>query len=308
MPRDCPLVEVTQKTIRGRFLLRPSKDFNEIFLGCLGRAQRLYPVEIMGVVCLSNHYHLLLRVEPERCLSEFMWYLNTNLAKEVNRLRRTSGPLWARRFHHAPVVDEASQVKRFRYLLSHGVKEHLVKRCRHWPGVHLAKPLLDGERGKLHGFWFNRTREYNAKLRGEKPDKYDFAEEVTVELSKLPCMKDLSDEQYRRWVKEQVHDIETTCEAEREREGLEVLGAQQVRRADPFDVPKKMKKSPAPRVHAATKAARKAFYEAYSWFLAAYREAAEKLKAGVVDVVFPEGCFPPAMPYVPYEGLGPRPP
>ncbi|MEA2605230.1 MAG: hypothetical protein QOF89_6222 [Acidobacteriota bacterium] len=37
---------------------------------------------------------------------------------------------------------------------------------------------------------------------------------------------------------------------------------------------------PAPLVHAAAKAARKAFYDAYAWFVAAFRKAAEKLRQG----------------------------
>lgn len=37
---------------------------------------------------------------------------------------------------------------------------------------------------------------------------------------------------------------------------------------------------------------------AYAWFVAAYLAAAEKLRAGVRDVVFPRGSFPPALPFV----------
>jgi len=38
--------------------------------------------------------------------------------------------------------------------------------------------------------------------------------------------------------------------------------------------------------------------EAYSTFLAAFREAAEKLKAGDRAARFPLGSFPPALPFV----------
>ena len=37
---------------------------------------------------------------------------------------------------------------------------------------------------------------------------------------------------------------------------------------------------------------------AYSELFAEYREAAEKLKAGERLVEFPEGCFPPGLPFV----------
>jgi hypothetical protein len=62
--------------------------------------------------------------------------------------------------------------------------------------------------------------------------------------------------------------------------------------------PKKIKKSPAPFFHALRKKVRKALWEAYGVFLAAYREAAERWRAGDRDVAFPTGSFPPPLPFV----------
>ncbi len=50
-------------------LLRPSSQHNEIILGVLGRAQRLYPLEIVAYVLASNHYHLVLHTETAKQLS-----------------------------------------------------------------------------------------------------------------------------------------------------------------------------------------------------------------------------------------------
>ncbi len=58
------------------------------------------------------------------------------------------------------------------------------------------------------------------------------------------------------------------------------------------------KKSPAPAVHAATRTDRRELRDAYFWFVAAYRAAAEKLRAGQRDAPFPLGCFPPPLPFV----------
>ncbi|HSK80543.1 MAG TPA: hypothetical protein VLQ45_29080, partial [Thermoanaerobaculia bacterium] len=61
----------------------------------------------------------------------------------------------------------------------------------------------------------------------------------------------------------------------------------------------RIKKSPAPFVHAATKAIRQFFWEGYALFVAAYRSAAERLMAGDSAPPFPIGCFfPPALPFV----------
>jgi hypothetical protein len=50
------LIDVTDRTIHGRYLLLPSPRLKKIVLGALGRAQRLHGVRIIGFACLSNHY------------------------------------------------------------------------------------------------------------------------------------------------------------------------------------------------------------------------------------------------------------
>jgi len=62
--------------------------------------------------------------------------------------------------------------------------------------------------------------------------------------------------------------------------------------------PERVKKSPAPLLHAASKAMRQIFYEGFALFVAAYRTAADKLKRGDPNPGFPRGCFPPALPFV----------
>ena len=67
---------------------------------------------------------------------------------------------------------------------------------------------------------------------------------------------------------------------------------------NPQSQPAKTKRSPAPAVHAATRAVRRELRNAYFGFVAAYRNAAEKLRAGNRNQPFPSGCFPPALPFV----------
>ena len=59
-----------------------------------------------------------------------------------------------------------------------------------------------------------------------------------------------------------------------------MLGPETILAKDPQHRPEKLAKSPAPFVHAASKAARLALYQSYSWFVAAFRKAAEKLRRG----------------------------
>ena len=120
----------------------------------------------------------------------------------------------------------------------------------------------------------------------------------TVTLSKIPCWAHLSDAQYRQRIASLQEEIEAEAAAAREAAGTQVLGVEKILAQDPLYRPKKLARSPAPLVHAATKAARKAFYEAYSWFVGAFRDAAEKLRRGDRSAPFPAGSFPPALPFV----------
>jgi hypothetical protein len=83
---------------------------------------------------------------------------------------------------------------------------------------------------------------------------------------------------------------------ERSRTARPVEGVESILTRDPQHRPAKLARSPAPLVHAATKAARKA--EMYAWFVAAFRSAAEKLKQGDREARFPAGSFPPGLPFV----------
>jgi hypothetical protein len=74
-------------------------------------------------------------IEDAEQLARFMQYVDGNVASEVGDLVDWPGAFWARRYTAIVVSDEdAAQVDRFRYILSHGVKENLVERVLDWPG------------------------------------------------------------------------------------------------------------------------------------------------------------------------------
>jgi REP element-mobilizing transposase RayT len=298
LPEQGSLVEITCRTVHSRFLLRPGPELNEIVAGVLGRAQRIHEVGIIGFAFVSNHFHLLLRVRDVEQMADFMEYFNSNLARKVGRLAGWGDKFFSRRYQAIPISNEDSaQIERLRYVLSHGVKERLVDRVLDWPGIHAARPLLTGE--PLEGWWFDRTKESAARRRGESFDRYKYATRETVVLEQLPCWAHLSPEEYRRRIAEMVAGIEAAAAAEREQTGLPVLGLKGIRAQRYHDRPGKPKKSPAPLFHAASRKVRQELYRAYGEFLGAFRDAAEKLRAGDRGALFPSGCFPPGLPFVP---------
>jgi len=297
IPEGGALVEVTCRTVQGRFLLKPTEELKSIVIGVLARAQELYPVEIHAFVFLSNHYHLLLSVEDALQLARFMNYLNSNLAREAGRLHGWREKFWGRRYQAIVISqEEAAQMGRLRYLLSHGCKEGLVARPQQWPGAHGVRALLEGL--PLQGLWFDRTQEYAARVRREKFHRLEYTTPEALRLEPLPCWRHLSGQRYRSRVAELITQIETETATRHATERTQPLGVKAILALNPHDRPRKLKKAPAPAFHAFTQAARRELIEAYGWFLGAYREAAEMLREGNLGTSFPEGSFPPRLPFV----------
>jgi REP-associated tyrosine transposase len=283
IPEGGALVEVTCRALHSRLLFRPSPLMNQIIIGTLARAKQRHQVQVCFFVGVSNHMHILLWVEDAQGLAKFMAYFQSKLAREVGRLTGWKEKIFGRRYQAIVVSDEeAAQIERLRYGLAHGAKEDLVERPRDWPGVHCVRALLEGE--VLEGLWFDRTQEYAARRRGEDFEPLQYATREVLELDPLPCWKHLTEEQRRARTAALVEDIESEVAARRKRTDAKPLGVAAVLAQNPLQRPKKTKKSPAPAFHAASKAVRRELWDAYALFVAAYRAAAEKLRAGARDV------------------------
>jgi hypothetical protein len=226
-----------------------------------------------------------------------MNYFNSNLAREAGRISGWKEKFWGRRYQAIVISEEeAAQADRLRYLLSHGCKEGLVARPQQWPGAHCVKALVTGQR--LQGLWFDRTLEYAARTQRQRFDRLEYATQETIQLEPLPCWRHLAKAIYRSQVGDLITEIETETASRHAREGTQPLGGAAILAQNPHDRPPRSKKAWAPAFHAATRAARRELAEAYRWFVGAYLEAAEKLRKGDLSASFPEGSFPPRLPFV----------
>ena len=302
-PRYLPpgkfLAEITQRCLLGHFLLKPSRRLNDLVAGVVAKAQERFPVEIVALAVPSNHYHLIATGTSQKELSGFMNFVASNVAKEAGKLYGWEGRFWEGRYDCTPITDEEEiQVARLKYLLSQGCKEDLVASPRHWPGLHCARALMTG--AGIRGVWVDRTAFHRARRKKgrEKLRPIDFEEEVLLEFAPLPCWAHLSSQEYQQRIRDLVEEIEQETAARHRREGTRIRGRRAVLRQDPLHRPKRRKRSRAPKVHAASRAARKKFMDAYRIFLGAYRVASERLRRGDSGIRFPEGCFPPYGPFV----------
>ena len=292
IPQRC-LVEITCRTMQGRFLLRPSKILRRRIIGVLSRAQELYGVEIHAFTFLSNHYHLLITVENAEVMARFMNYVQSNVAREAGRLAEWREKFWGRRYQAIVVTDEeAAQLERLEYVLAQGCKEGLVPKPQDWPGAQSTRALLSG-RNKIGGEWIDRTAQHRARQRGEDSSTVLFRERQAITLTPLPCMVSWRLEDRLEWFRERCRHIAEQLRGS----GRRPLGRESILKQDRHARPRAGVNSPAPLVHAATRRSARKFHAAYGHFLLVYRAACEKLPE-LGPVGFPRGCFRPALPFV----------
>ncbi len=293
------LVEVSCRCIGGRALLTPGPNpfkFNELVAGVIGRALEISPLDLCSAIVVSNHLHLLCVVHEQQTLTRFMAHFSCNLSKEIGRLRGWRGAMWERRYD-AIVVGREAEWARLKYSLSNGVKEGLVERATDWPGIHAGRYLVHGE--PLEGCWFNRSKEWAARNRGLDYGTYDFATRYAIKFAQLPAFRHLSPEEYQDRIAGLIQEIEE--EGERKRDGNSVAGVEKVLGLNPLEPPtRQTKRSPKPLFHYATREERDDFVDGFMAFLGRYRIASEAFRGGNLKAAgwFPEGCYPPALPFV----------
>jgi hypothetical protein len=287
-------VEITTRTIHGRYLLKPSRKSVEIIEGVLGRALDRSPdVELHGYWFLSNHFNLILTVPSVELMSQFMCFVNSNLARELGALHGWREKFWGRRYRAIEILDGISMVKRLAYLLAQGTKEGLVARPSEWPGANCLSGLTMGV--VREGVWFDRTREFRARKRGERPTSYRYSSLFTVPLTPLPCWKDLSVSDRQAKVLELVQDIERRAAEDNREKRRRPMGAKAILAQDPHDHPDRIAKSPAPFCHGTRKLERAVYVDLYFEFLRVYQDASARFRTGELTAAhdFPPGCFPP---------------
>lgn len=333
------VVETCTNTVNGLPLLRPSPEVNERIFGALGKAAEYYRVHIHGFGFLSTHYHLLYSVDDALQMSRFQSHLNSNMAREVGRLHGWRDKFWARPYRKMDIGDErADQRARLKYCLAQATQAGLVESPLDWPAPTAAQALLHDD--PVVGYWFNRTKEYNARRSDVDYAKYDFATRYEIDLQPLPAFQGDSPEEYQAMVAELLAEIED--EAATQRGGRAVVGADAVQAQDPcLRLANRRKKSPVPMLFFSKQPEeRQAMQDDYKVFRNEYMagskqllEAAEQgycldpneiLPVGsfapaVVEgmlaaagfnpeIAFPQRCFPRAWPFIGGELPPPPPP
>jgi len=225
-----------------------------------------------------QHHHTVV-FDRHGTLPTFMEHFHKLLAKCQNALRGRWENLWSsEQVCVVRLVDPEDVLRKLVYAAINPVKNHLVERVRHWPGVNGLAALLTQR--PLHAA---RPRHFF------RPDG-TMPEAVTLHLVLPPELGDL--DRFRAELRRQVALAEAAAAAERRRTGTGVLGRRAVLRqswrASPTS--REPRRQLRPRVAARSQWSRIEALLRNRQFLLAYREARDRWLAGTL-IPFPIGTY-----------------
>ncbi len=123
---------VTNRCIERKFLMVADDErVNEIIRDNLRMAAIIYNIKIYGAVFMGNHFHLIISGSD---IPAFMQYLQSAIARQINRLRGRVGKFWAERYSCEPILDEESLEQKLQYVLANPIRAFQVPHPAEWPG------------------------------------------------------------------------------------------------------------------------------------------------------------------------------
>jgi REP element-mobilizing transposase RayT len=271
---------ITRRCTQRQFLLRPSKRINQFLAFCLALAAERYGILVHAFCFLSNHWHAVL-TDIHGNLPEFCRWFHEFAAKGINAMRDRRENLWASgSYSDVLLLDEGAELGEALYTLTNPVKDGLVARGHHWPGLR-SKPTDVGKSFTIRRpHWFFRAD-------GSVP------EEATLRITKLPSLAHLSDEDYASTLTQAVEAEEQRLREAVRGKGRSFLGRRGVLAQRWWDRPSG--KEPAgrlsPRLACKNRRRRAAGLKALREFVRAYREARRAYREGKRDVAFPPGTY-----------------
>ena len=269
---------LTRRCIGRRFLLRPDRVINNIFVYCLALAAEKYGVEIHAACVMSNHYHLIL-TDVRGVLPDFTAWLNRQLAVCIKRVRKWDEVVWEPNVACSAVelTGTSEVLDKVAYVLLNPVSAALVRSPERWPGVVTTlRALRRGTMSAKHPkVWF----------------KNEPRESTTLTFTTPACFAD--QENYHSALEPLLVSRHAQVRTSMLRRGRGFLGRTRLRKTLVSDRPtsKKERFGRSPTFSALTRSRWLAALKKLRAFRIAYRTAYEAWCSGQWDVEFPIGTW-----------------
>lgn len=272
---------ITRRCTQRQFLMRPDRETNNAFIYCLAEAASRFGIQILFTVAMSNHHHTGI-YDPAGNYPAFLEHFHKLFAKCQNALRGRWENFWSsEQTSVVRLVDCHDALDKMIYALTNPVKDGLVERAHHWPGVTSLAANLHGK-----------------ELLASRPkhffrDEGSMPETATLTFVRPRGFDQLSGIELARLIADRVRQVEEATAADRRQSGASIVGRAAVLRqawsARPQD--REPRRRLDPRVAARSKWSRIEAISRNRAFHSAYVVARARFLEGVRDVLFPAGTY-----------------
>ncbi len=272
---------ITRRCTQRQFLMRPDRETNNAFIYCLGVAAQRYGVRVLFTVAMSNHHHTGIH-DPEGTYPAFIEHFHKLFAKCQNALRSRWENFWSsEQASVVRLVDPNDVIDKMTYAITNPVKDNMVEKAHHWPGVMSLDALV-----------------HDRPLTASRP-KHFFREDgpmpevVSLSFGRPEGFEHLSLAAFAAIVMDRVRSAEEAAAAERRRTGASVLGRKHVLVQRWSDRPRSRepRRQLNPCIAARSKWSRIEALLRNRAFRDAYAAARARFAAGIRDVIFPAGTY-----------------
>jgi putative transposase len=272
---------ITRRCTQRQFLMRPDGETNNAFIYCLAIAADKFGIRVLFTVAMSNHHHTGIH-DPDGTYPAFIEHFHKLFAKCQNALRGRWENFWSsEQTSVVRLIEPDDVINKMAYALSNPVKDGLVEKAHHWPGVTSLDAIL-------HSKALVATRpKHFFRDQGPMP------ETAQLTFHRGPGFDACSPEDLAGLLLERIEVVEEAAAAERLRTGATVLGRKAVLAQKWSERPedREQRRELNPQVAAHSKWSRVEALLRNRSFRDAYASAREGFAAGIRDVVFPAGTY-----------------
>ena len=261
--------------------MRPDTETNNAFIYCLAEAAERFDIEVLFTVAMSNHHHTGI-YDRRGTFPAFLEHFHKLFAKCQNALRGRWENFWSsEQTSVVRLVDPHDAIEKLVYALTNPVKDGLVEKAHHWPGVSSLGAILHGK-----PLVASRPKHF-FRDEGVMPER------VALTFARPRGFEEMTAADFATLIIARIQQFEERTAAERRRAGGAVVGRRavlrQAWRARPQE--HEPRRTLRPRVAARSKWSRIEALLRNRAFHDAYLAARALFISGVRDAIFPAGTY-----------------
>lgn len=272
---------LTRRCTQRQYWLKPSRMTNSIVSFCIAYAAKKTGILVHAACAMSNHLHVVV-TDPDAREPEFTHIMHMYIARCLNAYYGRRENLWA---SEAPSVvrleTDAAVFDEIVYTLTNPTAALLVPNSDSWPGFRTRSAHVAGHRQTV------RRPEVYFDPAGCVP------EVLQLEITRPAIFEDANDAEFAERVRAEVASREAGIRAQAAAQRRRFAGITVVKSQRPIDSPRANEPRGMlnPKIAARDKERRKAAVRRLRAFYEAYREAYDRFRADIRDVVFPAGTY-----------------